>query len=140
MSLSNPTNAVIGGFYGLGVGTIVDDDPPPSIVPGQASITEGNSGTKTVQVPVALSAPSGQTVTASWTTLNDSAVAPSDYQAASGTVTFAPGQTTKTVAVTINGDTLKEPDERLLVSFRNPVNATMGGFYGLGFGIITNDD
>jgi hypothetical protein len=79
-------------------------------------------------------------VTASWKTLNDSAVAPGDCTAPSGTVTFAPGQTTKTVAVTIGGDTLDEQNERLLVSFTNPVNATIGGFYGLGIGTIINDD
>src|SRR5439155_1607992 len=119
---------------------IPDDDQPPSIVPGQASIVEGNTGTELLQIPVSLSAPSGQTVTASWKTLNDTAVAPGDFTAASGTVTFAPGQTTKTVAVTIQGDTLDEQNERLLVSFTNPVNATIGGFYGLGFGTIINDD
>ncbi len=140
VSFTNPTNAIMGGFYGLGFGTITDDDPAPTIVPGQASIVEGNSGVKVLQVPVSLSAPSGQTVTASWTTLNYEAVAPGDFTAASGTVTFAPGQTTQTVSVTIKGDTLDEPDERFLVSFTNPTNAIMGGFYGLGFGTITDDD
>jgi hypothetical protein len=140
VSFTKPTNATIGGFFGLGFGTIIDDDPPPAIAPGQASILEGNSGTKTLQIPVSLSAPSGQTVTASWTTLDYSAIAPADYQAASGTVIFQPGQTTQTVSVNINGDTLREPDEFLVVSFTNPVNATLSGFLGLGFGTIINDD
>ena len=140
VSFTNPTNARIGGYLGLGFGTILNDDPPPTIVPGAASISEGNSGTTTLQIPVSLSAPSGQTVTASWTTLNNTAVAPGDFTAASGTVTFAPGQTTQTVPVTINGDTLNEPDELLIVSLTNPTNATIGGFLGLGFGTIINDD
>jgi hypothetical protein len=140
VSFTNPTNAKLGGFLGLGFGTITDDDPPPTVVPGQASITEGNSGTRVLQVPVSLSAPSGQTVTASWSTLNHSAAAPGDFVAASGTVTFQPGQTTKTVPVTVNGDTLDEPDELMLVSFTNPTNAKLGGFLGLGFGTITDDD
>ena len=55
-------------------------------------------------------------------------------------MTFAPGQTTQTVPVTINGDTLNEPDELLIVSLTNPTNATIGGFLGLGFGTIINDD
>ena len=140
VSFTNPTNATIGGFLGLGFGAILDDDPPPTIVPGGASVTEGNTGTKVLQVPVSLSAPSGQTVTASWTTLNYAAVAPADFVAASGTVTFQPGQTTKTVSVTVNGDSLDEPDELMLVSFTNPTNATIGGFLGLGFGAILDDD
>ena len=140
VSFTNPTNATIGGFLGFGFGTILDNDPVPTVVPGAASISEGNSGTTTLQIPVSLSAPSGQTVTASWTTLNNTAVAPGDYTAASGTVTFAPGEKTKTVPVTINSDALNEPDELVLVSFTNPTNARIGGFLGLGFGTILNDD
>ena len=140
VSFTNPANATIGGVYGLGFATITDDDPLPVIVPGSASIVEGNSGTKVIQVPVSLSAPSGRTVTASWSTLGNTATAPADYVAAAGSVTFAPGQTTKTVAVTIKGDTLDENDELALVSFTNPANATIGGVYGLGFATITDDD
>jgi chitinase len=140
VSFKNPVNATLGGIWGLGIGTITDDDPPPTIVPGQASIIEGNSGTKVLQVPVSLSAPSGQAVTASWITLDDSAVSPGDFTAASATVTFTAGETTKTVAVIVRGDTVKEPNERFFVSFKNPVNATIGGIWGLGFANITNDD
>ena len=59
---------------------------------------------------------------------------------ASGTVTFAPGQTSQTVAVSVKGDTLNEANEQFLVSFTSPTNATIGGFYGLGPVTITNDD
>jgi hypothetical protein len=45
-------------------------------------------------------------VTATWATVSYQAVAPGDFTTGSGTVTFAPGETTKTVPVTINGDTL----------------------------------
>ena len=74
------------------------------------------------------------------TAIDNSAVAPGDFTAASGTVTFAPGQTNQTVPVTIKGDTLDEQDERFLVSFTNPINATIGGFYGLAIATITDDD
>jgi hypothetical protein len=40
----------------------------------------------------------------------------------------------------VNGDTLVEPDEHIVVQFGNTTNATMGGVYGPGFGTITNDD
>jgi hypothetical protein len=55
-------------------------------------------------------------------------------------VTFAPGDTAKTVTIAVNGDTQIEPDEYVLVSFTNPTNAFLGGYYGLGVGTITNDD
>ena len=63
-----------------------------------------------------------------------------DFTAASGTVTFAPGETAKSVTISVNGDTLPEPDEWITISFNHPTNAHMGGFYGLGFGVILNDD
>ena len=57
-----------------------------------------------------------------------------------GTVTFAPGETSKTASVPVNGDTLRESNEYVVVSFRNSTNAVIGGFWGLGFAAITNDD
>ena len=45
-------------------------------------------------------------------------------------MTFAPGETTKTVPITINGDTAIEPNEALLVAFSAPTDATIGGFFG----------
>jgi hypothetical protein len=97
-------------------------------------------------VPVTLSNPSTQTITAQWTTAfapglpGNPADPATDYAPANGTVTFAPGDTTATVTISVNGDTLVEPDEYIVVLFGNPTNAKMGGFYGLGAGIITNDD
>ena len=52
-------------------------------------------------------------------------------------MTFAPGQTTAHVHIPVLGRQLTGPDEYLVVSFHDPTNATMGGFWGLGFGIIT---
>lgn len=146
LSWSNPTNATIGGYYGLGFLTIQNDDAVPTIVPGTVTAAEGSSGTTTLSLPVTLSNPSSRTVTASWSTIRPGGLSgapadtPSDYLAASGIVTFAPGQTAKTVTVTINGDTTDEPDEYLLVAFTAPTNATVGGFLGLGFGTIQDDD
>ena len=63
-----------------------------------------------------------------------------DDTPSSGAVTFAAGETAKTVPISVNGDTLVEPDEYIIVSFRNPTNAKIGGFWGLGIGGITDDD
>ncbi len=115
-------------------------------MPGAAAVAEGNSGTRVVQVPLTLSSAYGLPVTVQWTT-EHVASAPAgqadpgtDYVAASGTVTFAPGETSKTVPVTVKGDTTTETDEYIVVAFAHPTNARMGGFWGLGFGVITNDD
>lgn len=145
VDLTNATNADVQVRYddlpsGLAFVTIVDDDAVPVVNPGAVTVAEGNSGTTVAQVPVSLSSPSGKTVTVDWSTANSSATAPADYTAGSGTVTFAPGETEKTVAVTIKGDTKDEPDELALVAFGNPTNATVGGFYGLGFIGISDDD
>ncbi len=116
------------------------------IRPGLASVPEGNDGTTVLQVPVTLSNPSLQPVTVQWATPTTPG-APAgqadptiDYLPASGTLTFAPGETTKTVDITVLGDTAVEPDEYVFVQFTNPTNASLGGFLGYGFGVITNDD
>ena len=105
-----------------------------------AGVTAPTSGTTELDVPVTLSAPSTQTVAVAWTTLSVAGApagqAPtSDYVAASGTVTFTPGQTTASVPITVTGNSLGV-DEYLVVSFTSPANAFMGGFWGLGFGGI----
>src|SRR5438128_6033450 len=53
-------------------------------------------------------------------------------------VTFAPGTTSQTVTVTVNGDTKFEPDETFFVNLTLPVNATIAD--GQGVGTIQNDD
>src|SRR5439155_970204 len=140
VALSNATNASIGGFYGLGLGTIVDDDPAPQVVPGSASITEGDSGTATLSLPVSLSATSGRTVTVDWRTLDRQAIGGQDFTTASGTLTFLPGERTKTIDITVLADSLDEADETFLVSLSNATNASIGGVYGLGVATILDDD
>ena len=56
------------------------------------------------------------------------------------TISFEPGVTTIIVAVEIRGDTVAEPDEYIVIQFGNPTGAVMGGFWGLGFAVIINDD
>ncbi len=145
VSFHDATNATIGGFWGLGFGTITNDDQP-TVLPGTASVVEGNSGTTSLQVPVTLSSASTVPVTVQWATLcvsgapGHQADPAADYLAASGTVTFNPGETAKTITIQVLGDHLVEPDEYVVVSFHDAINAGIGGFWGLGFGTITNDD
>ncbi|MEZ5164975.1 MAG: neocarzinostatin apoprotein domain-containing protein [Acidimicrobiales bacterium] len=133
-------------FPGTAVSASVALAPPPVAVPGSGTIVEGDSGTAVLQIPITLDAPSSRTVTVDWTTVYfpewtfPAAQPASDYASASGTATFAPGETVATADVTVHGDRRVEADELLVVSFRNPVNATLGGYWGLGFGTVIDDD
>jgi hypothetical protein len=124
------------GADGQGVATIVDDEPRISV--GAASAVEGNDGTTAMVFTVTLSAASDVPVTVDYTTADGAASAGSDYQSASGTLTFAPNETSKTFTVTVNGDRLAEPDEWVNVVLSNAANAVIDG--GLNYGTIVNDE
>lgn len=111
----------------------------PAVVPGTASVDRGASGTTVLQVPVTLSNPSLLPVTVQWTTHDVTAVAPADYVAASGSLTFAPGELAKSVPVTVEGDPNIVPDKMFALVFSAPTNATIGGF-GLGLGVLTSSN
>jgi hypothetical protein len=139
VTLSSPTNATLG--TATGTGTIVNDDtaPTPTISIGNVTLFEGNSGTTQYTFTVSLSEASTSTVTVNYATANGSATAGSDYAAASGTVTFAPGETSKTVTVLVNGDRVGEPNETFTV---NLSGATDGAVItdSQGVGTIADDE
>ena len=144
ITFTNPTNATIGGFLGLGL-LLVQNDDRPTIVPGWVGVAEGDGGTTFAMVPVTLSAPSPVPVTVTWRAASPGAGNPEfatddDFVAATGTVTFAPGETYQEVAVPVVGDTVVEIDEWLLVAFSDPTDAILGGWSGLGLVLIQNDD
>src|SRR5262245_60175470 len=136
VGLTNAVNATIGD--GLGVGTITDDDPVPSVSIGDATVTEGNSGTVTATFTATLDAPSGRAVTVDYATADGTATAPGDYLSSTGTVKFLAGQTSRPVSVTVNGGLLDEADETYLVNLSNATNATI--LDGQGLGTIIDDD
>ncbi len=123
-------------YDGTGVSLRVVADPVASV--GSASTAEGDTGTATVTFPVTLDQASDRPVSIDYSTVDQTATAPSDYASASGTLTFAPGETSKSVAVTVNGDATFEPDETFLVRLSGPSNASIGTNDGTG--TITNDD
>lgn len=111
----------------------------PSLTINDVSLTEGDSGTKNFIFTVTQSAASNLEVKVDFATANGTAtIADSDYQSNSGTLTFNPGDLTKTITVLVNGDQKFEPDETFFVNLTNPINATIGDNQGLG--TITNDD
>jgi large repetitive protein len=130
------TKAVI--LKAQGVGTILNDDGPPSISVDDVTIPEGDAGTSNANFTVTLSRVTTRSVSVDYATNDGAATAPSDYASANGTLTFNPGQTTKTVHVAVNGDTGWEPNETFTLDLANPVHATVSD--GQGLGTITNDD
>jgi hypothetical protein len=95
-----------------GVGTIVDDDDPPTTSVRAASAREGDEGhAGVVDVPIVLSAASEKLITVRYATEDGAARAGTDYEATSGAVTFEPGETVQHVAVRLVGDHRRERDE-----------------------------
>ncbi len=70
--------------------------------------------------------------------MDETAVAPHDYTAQTSSLSFAPGETQKTVTVSVVGDTFDEYDETFLVNLSNAVNATLGDEQGRA--TLSNDD
>jgi Bacterial Ig-like domain (group 3)/Calx-beta domain/FG-GAP-like repeat len=112
--------------------------PQPTLSINDVSLNEGDSGTSTLSFTVTLSAASNLTVTVNFATADNTANAGVDYQAATGGLTFNPGETTKTVSVTIVGDITNEADETVFVNISDPTNATTSDAQGVG--TILNDD
>ena len=110
VNLTSPVNVNIAD--GQGVGTITDNDAAPTVSINDVTVTEGNAGTVTATFTISLSAVSGKTVSVTAATADNTAVAPGDYTGVAATVvTFAPGQTTQTFTVLVQGDLLDEIDE-----------------------------
>jgi hypothetical protein len=135
VNLTGPTNATLAD--GQAVGTILNDDLPALSV-DDVTVAEGNGGTTTATFTVSLSAASPSAVTVSYATANGTATAGSDYVAQTGNLTFAAGQTSRTISIVVNGDASAEPNETFLVNLGSPVGATIADPQGRG--TIANDD
>jgi len=153
---SSPSAVAVGDFNGDGrpdvaaanadsynVSVLLNDGgivvaPPPSVRIGDATVTEGNAVTRYASFAVTLSAPSTQPVTVRYATSDGTAAAAGDYQGSAGSLTFAPGQTTATIAVPLTGDRLAEPNETFSVRLIDPTNASIAD--GEGLGTILDDE
>jgi hypothetical protein len=125
------------GFTAIGSCTFqVGSGPALSI--NDVTVTEGNAGTVNASFTVTLSPTSSGTVTVNWATADGTATAPSDYVSGSGSLTFSPGDATKTVTVVVNGDTVPEPNETFFVNLTGGSGATVADAQGQG--TIINDD
>jgi hypothetical protein len=115
--LLNPSTATV---------AITDNDSRPGISDENTLVNETHTGSDSFAiVNVRLTNPSAETVSVNYATANGTAVAGLDYQAANGTLSFAPGETLKTVSINIIGDGGSEGNENFFLNLSGPVNGTI---------------
>ena len=131
VELSDPVGTAI--TNSTGVGTIAADAMPALSITDAVPVAEGGGAT----FMVSLSPASSELVTVAYATQDGTAVAGSDYTAASGTLQFDPGMTSHTIRVAVLNDTAVEPTETFAVELSDPVRATLAD--GTGVGTITDD-
>ena len=137
LNISNPSVGEI--TDNQGICTITDDDAAPTMSISDATVTEGNSGTANLVYTVTLFQQSGKIVTVDCATQEGTAtVADNDYTAKATTLTFAPGETSKTITVEIPVDTVYEPEETFTVNLSGASNASIADSTALG--TITDND
>jgi hypothetical protein len=142
LSTARPTTSLAGRTATggrLDVGAALSVAPPVDIAIAGGSVVEGNSGTTQLAFTVTLAAAATSTVTVNFATSNGTATAGSDYVATNGTLSFAPGETVKTILVDVIGDTGYEANETFTVMLSGAsANARITA--GSATGTITNDD
>lgn len=136
LTLSSPTNGTLG--RATATGTILNDEPLPVLSIAGTTVVEGSSGSTNADLVVMLSPAAASNVTVHYATLNGSAMAGSDYTAKSGTLTFAPGETSKTTSIVVLGDGVEESSESFSVVLSSLTGATIGT--ATGTVTIPNDD
>lgn len=110
----------------------------PKLSVGNTTVKEADSGTTPAEFLISLSAPSTEPVTVDYSTADDTATAPADYESGSDTVTFEPGETTRTVSIPILGETEDEQEEVFAIKLSNPTNASIEEDEGRG--VIQDND
>jgi uncharacterized protein YhjY with autotransporter beta-barrel domain len=136
VNVTNVVGATVADAQGQG--TILNDDPLPTVSIADIAVNEGNSGFTSALLTVTLSAPSSRPVVVQYASVDGTATAPSDYASVSGTLIIPAGMTTMPITVQINGDTTVELDETFQVNLSNPVNAVLGNASAVV--TILNDD
>src|SRR5204862_239169 len=121
VNLSQPSsNGTLSAAVGTGV--IGASDPPPTITVSNVMAAEA---TGRAVFTVKLSHDSESTITVNYATANNTAMAPGDYLSTSGVLSFAPGDTIKTISVVIADDSVEELDKTFLLNFSSPTFATL---------------
>ena len=118
LELSNPTT---GAVVRTAIGTITNDDNNSKLSISDATADEPGTMTFTVTLAPA----SGREVKVNWATADGTATAPGDYTSGSGPLTFAPGETTKTIEIAVAGDATNEENETFKVNLSGPTGVPL---------------
>ena len=121
---------------GRAMGTINDTDVAPTVSIAEEPVVEEGG---MLAFPVSLGQPSGQTVTVSYATADDTATAGEDYETGGGALSFQPGETSLTVEVAVLDDMVDEPDETLFLNLTEAMNASLDVATATGT-ILDNDE
>ena len=111
------------GLYGLSDVFTVQGNGPPALTIREGTATEGG----TIRFDVTLLPASAQAVTLQYATSGGTATQGTDYTAASGTLTFSAGQTSKTIEVSTTEDGSFEGSETLTMTLSSAVGAAFVG-------------
>ena len=135
--LSNVSNATLARAQATG--TILDDDPAPTVAIQDVTVVEGNGSPVNATFTVQLSFQAGTPIGFDYNTANGTALGGSDFQPRSGRITFQPGSSlSQIINVPIIGDTRAENDETFYVYLSNPGNISLTATQAVG--TILNDD
>ncbi len=126
LQLKSPSAGILVGTDATTTHTILDEDPTPTLAFSLTTLSQ-SEGTASVLATVTLSAPSGRQVTVDFAQTGGNAAGTDVTVGGTGSLTFAPGETSHDVPLTIIQDTLDEADETAVVQLSNPVNATITG-------------
>lgn len=110
----------------------------PDLAVDDATVAEGDTGVTPLRFTLRLSRPAAQPVSVRFDSADGGASAGDDYEAAGGVITFAPGQTGKTVDIAVIGDPVAEDPETLELVLSSPAGANLAR--GRATGTIVNDD
>lgn len=137
VTMGTPTNAALGATT-VHTATIIDDDPTPTVA-FTATANNALESVATRTLTVQLSAASGRPVTVPYT-VGGTATNPADYSISPASpLSFAPGETSKTITITVVDDTEVESDETVIVTLGTPTNGTLGANTVFTETIVDND-
>ena len=137
VTISHTVTSTDGGYNGMSLANVtmeVKDTrlrEPSGLSVSNAEANESDTSPR-LNFKVTLSPSSEHTVTVKYKTIDRTALAPDDYIHKSGTLTFAPGETEKTVSVTINDDSVEDDGETLWLRLTDPTRALLDDSWGLG--------
>jgi hypothetical protein len=129
VNLSNPVNGTLVDDQGLG---IITNDDAQGLSIDDVTVTEPPTGTVAAVFTVTLAPTSGSTVNVNYTTVDDTATSPGDFQADSGTVEFSPGASTQPISVLVSSDAVPDGIETFFVDLTSSSGAAIAHARGTG--------